>query len=508
MVVSGHKNLTPRSVQEERLAQRKGFDADIRLACQTRIAGDVKLRRLTLDEYDADLACSGQLQSSAREVRLAILFSDIRDFTTFSEGRLPYDTIHLLNRYFYQMGNAILRNEGFIDKYIGDGIMALFGMNTSDPVRNCYNAVAAGMQMMAELEKLNLYLRANYNLEFKIGVGIHYGEVVLGELGHPDRRQVTVIGDNVNMAARIESATKGCGVPLLISDAVKAVLGEQLETGRSFTQELKGKSGTYALNEVLALYASPSEKNELDIAHRLRLVLQNSMSIQKAPLFLRLAFHDAATYSRSAGTGGANGSVRFPEELARPDNAGLKPAVDALAPIKDQFPGVSWADLIALAGAVAVERCGGPEIRVTMGRKDAASAEQEGNVPQRTATITELKARFHDMGLTTQELVVLSGAHTLGRADGTPFTDDWLKFSNSYFKLLLKDAAATAHLLPTDRALATDPDTRQYVEKYARDKTAFFHDFAAAYRRMTLAGTGLEADEESAEPESPGQNVE
>jgi adenylate cyclase len=491
MVLDGLENCLPRNPLEQRLALKKGFDDTIRLACQTRITGDVKLRRLTLDDFDADLACYGQIQSSAREAKLAILFSDIRDFTVFSENRLPYDTIHLLNRYFYLMGNAILQNDGFIDKYIGDGIMALFGINTTDGTRACYNAVSAALQMMQELEKLNYYLKRNFDVEFRIGIGIHYGEVVLGELGHPDRRSVTVIGDSVNTASRIESTTKVVGAPLLVSETVREQLGGQLDVGRSFEQHLKGKSGSHKLYEVLTLFDENLTESPEDKVRRLRMVLLNSIPLQRAPLSLRLAFHDAATYSKKRGSGGMNGSIRFKEELDLPCNAGLEPAVELLKPIKERYPEYSWADVIALAGAVAVERCGGPSIPVPIGRKDAESAAEEGMVPVRDMTAASLKARFVDMGLTPQEMVALSGGHTLGRVDGNPYTDDWLKFTNSYYQSLLAGGDATRHMLPTDRALMEDAECRIYIERYAQDQNAFFEDFARAYRRMTLLGTGL-----------------
>src|SRR5207237_1197909 len=150
----------------------KGFEPDIRLACQTDVCGPVKIRRLALDDEDADLAIEVPATTTGRETRLAILFADIRDFTVFAEGHLSYDTIHILNRYFYQMGEAILKNEGYIDKYMGDGIMALFGVTNTDPVANCYNAVTAALQMLEELKNLNTYLKRIFDVEFKIGIGV------------------------------------------------------------------------------------------------------------------------------------------------------------------------------------------------------------------------------------------------------------------------------------------------------------------------------------------------
>ena len=126
----------------------------------------------------SQLAITAPQATTGREARLAIMFTDIRDFTVFSEAHLSYDVIHILNRYFYQMGECVLRNEGYIDKYIGDGMMALFGIDCTDPVVNCANAVHAGLQMLDELKSVNAYLKRNFDLEFKIGIGIHFGDAI------------------------------------------------------------------------------------------------------------------------------------------------------------------------------------------------------------------------------------------------------------------------------------------------------------------------------------------
>ena len=93
------------------------------------------------------------------------------------------------------------------------------------------------------------------------------------------------------------------------------------------------------------------------------------------------------------------------------------------------------------------------------------------------------------MGLNVQEMVALCGSHTIGRSNGIPFTDDWFKFNNSYYKALV--AGNTKNMIPTDKNLMNDAETRAAVEGYAKDEAAFFKDFAAAYRKMTLLGTGL-----------------
>jgi adenylate cyclase len=123
IVLDGEENVLPRNEAEEKLARKKGFECNIRLACQTRVKGDVTVRRLVMDDEDIYLAAKHHGSTTGKEQQLAVLFSDIRSFTSFSETNLAYDVIHMLNRYFYEIGEVILQYDGFIDKYMGDGIM-------------------------------------------------------------------------------------------------------------------------------------------------------------------------------------------------------------------------------------------------------------------------------------------------------------------------------------------------------------------------------------------------
>lgn len=232
-----------RTEKEEILAQKLGLPDNVRLSCQLRSQESLSLRRLVMDNIDRQ--CMNQ-SNSATEKDLAILFSDIRSFTTFSEKHLPHDIVHILNRYFLEMGTAIENHHGKIDKYMGDGIMAIFGLEGEvHPAKLAYQSA---LEMMERLEQFNVYLRKTYNENFQIGIGIHYGPVVVGNLGHPNHNSFTAIGDTVNVAARIESATKGRG-NILVSESVYTVLEEQ---GWEFTELLlKGKT------EVLRLFVSP-----------------------------------------------------------------------------------------------------------------------------------------------------------------------------------------------------------------------------------------------------------
>lgn len=255
LVLDGGENLTARTEAEGSLAVQKGLQDNIRLACQARATGPVTLRRLVFDDSDRELAAISGIRSSGREMVLAILFSDLRNFTHFTESFLPYDVVHILNRYFNCMGGAVLKHSGHIDKYIGDGLMALFGLEHKDPARACEEAVRAALDMVDELAGMNEYLDRQFATQLNIGIGIHVGEVIVGDMGHPKKMQFTAIGDPVNVASRIESATKDFGAKILVSRDVDAMISEKIQVGRRCRVALRGKAEPMELAEVLGMGA-------------------------------------------------------------------------------------------------------------------------------------------------------------------------------------------------------------------------------------------------------------
>ncbi|KAL9238393.1 hypothetical protein vseg_012821 [Gypsophila vaccaria] len=213
-----------------------------------------------------------------------------------------------------------------------------------------------------------------------------------------------------------------------------------------------------------------------------------------APLMLRLAWHDAGTYDAKTKTGGPNGSIRNEEECAHGANNGLKKAIDWCEEIKAKYPKITYADLYQLAGVVAVEVTGGPNIDFVPGRKDSKVSPVEGRLPDAKQGAPHLKDIFYRMGLSDKDIVALSGGHTLGRAhpersgfDGA-WTQEPLKFDNSYFVELMKGESEGLLQLPTDKALLDDPVFRPYVELYAKDEEAFFRDYAASHKKLSELG--------------------
>jgi adenylate cyclase len=254
LILEGLEFCCQRNEKEQKMAERRHFSPNVRLACQTTLHGDVTLRRLVIDIEDEELvdqevAVGTAPRSVGEEKSVAILFSDIRGFTAFSEAHLPYDVIHVLNRYFNRVGSIINKHGGQIDNFMGDGIMALFGVDDApDPT---LRAVRAGVEMITAVETMQPYFEAQFKSNFRIGVGIHYGEVVLGVVGVGERRRLTAIGDAVNLASRIESANKDAGTELLVSEDAYQQVKDHFRFGKCFEFRIKGKTGQYSLYEVL-----------------------------------------------------------------------------------------------------------------------------------------------------------------------------------------------------------------------------------------------------------------
>ena len=189
------------------------------------------------------------LQGETKEV--SVLFADIRNFTSRSEGIPAEQLVLLLNRYFDGMVKAIQSNGGMVDKFIGDGIMALFGAPLADKDAPL-NAVKAALDMLTALEQLNRDLVEEGLEPIGIGVGIHTGPVVIGNVGSPERMEYTAIGDVVNTASRIESLTRKFDADILISADTFRAVGESVRTEYRGSAEVKGKAQLVEIYQVLS----------------------------------------------------------------------------------------------------------------------------------------------------------------------------------------------------------------------------------------------------------------
>lgn len=195
------------------------------------------------------------LDGDRREV--TVMFSDIRDFTSYCEGCDPQNIVKELNEYFAEMADSITEHGGMINKYIGDGILALFGAPVPHP-DHALRAVRCAQDMLSRSRELNRRREAEGLRELRIGVGIHTGEVVVGNIGARDKKmEYTAMGDTVNVASRIEGANKEFNTQVLLSGSTRERLGGEIPTVFVGEPHLKGKS------ESLPLYTVEMKNEEL-----------------------------------------------------------------------------------------------------------------------------------------------------------------------------------------------------------------------------------------------------
>jgi class 3 adenylate cyclase len=256
-ICDGIQNVSARTSRELEVADALRWDGFTRLACQTRVSGDVALERLV--RSPADISCLQVEEASIappQERTLAILFSDIRNFTPFVEAHLAYDVVHILNRFFKAAGDAILINNGVIYQYVGDQIVGLFGVGGDPPEKSCLDTIRAGLGMRTALNDLNEQLSDEFGTTLESGIGAHFGPLIVGLMGHPDHRQFTVVGDAINVASRIEDANKTLGTRFLMSEALFNQVPQAPVKVRRTQAVLKGKHGAFQLVEVIG-FAAP-----------------------------------------------------------------------------------------------------------------------------------------------------------------------------------------------------------------------------------------------------------
>jgi adenylate cyclase len=203
-----------------------------------------------------DHLLAGKVALGGESLRVTILFTDIRSFTTISEKMDPQHLVGLLNEYFTEMVAIVMDEGGVVDKYIGDAIMAVFGAPVPKP-EDAVNAVRAAVRMRRALRALNERLAARNLSPLNTGIGIHTGEVVAGNIGSERRMEYTVIGDAVNLASRLESSTKELGVDVAISEDTYALTKHAILARALREITVKGRKQAVMTYEVLGLTGEP-----------------------------------------------------------------------------------------------------------------------------------------------------------------------------------------------------------------------------------------------------------
>ncbi len=264
LILEGIENCSPETEKEIALKEKAHTTDEFRLACQTTITGDVTVRRLVLNKEDIESVSERSVSGRLGETKtIAILFSDIRGFTPFSEKLTPYDVVFILNRYFNRMVKAVESNHGAVDNYIGDGMVAIFGLH--DEPNPAQHAVRSALEMCAEMDDMKPYLKTMYGKDFDIGVGIHWGEAVVGDIGAGKSKRLTAIGDAMNFASRVESANKQFQSRVLISEETHDEIKDSLVIKDFMRTNLPGIEGRVTLYEVEDINFASQEELESEL---------------------------------------------------------------------------------------------------------------------------------------------------------------------------------------------------------------------------------------------------
>jgi adenylate cyclase len=194
------------------------------------------------------LHCRG-IHSGDIERFVAIMFVDIRQSTALVEKRLPYDVVFLLNRFFDAVAGAVVEAGGAPNQFVGDGMMAIFGIRT-EPQQACRQALAAAQLIHRRLAEMNRTMADELPRPIAVGVGLHAGNVILGELGYGDRFLLTAIGDSVHVAARLQDLTKEYGCQLVASEIVATTAGIELVAFPQHEVQVRGREAPLAVRIV------------------------------------------------------------------------------------------------------------------------------------------------------------------------------------------------------------------------------------------------------------------
>ena len=247
-VVSDRSALPPPSAREAFVLSRVGGATNpaIRLACQLRPRSDIAFIPILPPFVGADFVRKRSSINLGEERYIVSMFVDMRGSTKFAEARLPFDTIFLVNRFLGAASQAVVDAGGQPNQFIGDGLLALFGLAV-DPTTACRQAVKAAAMVAANVEHLNYQFAAELSEPIQFGIGIHGGDVLIGDIGYRDRTVFTALGDAVNVAARLLDMTKALECRVIISEEVCKTAGIESDALARREVAIRGRDDAVAI---------------------------------------------------------------------------------------------------------------------------------------------------------------------------------------------------------------------------------------------------------------------
>jgi adenylate cyclase len=225
--IIGDCSLLPEPSRREAFVLERvgaGGNPAIRLACQLRPMRDLSFFRIFPPQTTMSLMRAGVPARNGQERYLVSMFVDMRGSTKLAETRLPFDTVFIINRFLAAVSQAVLASGGAPNQFVGDGQLALFGLH-SDPATACRQAIMAAGRIAENIAELNEFLQGDLKEPLRFGIGIHGGEVIIGDIGSPGHIVFTALGDPVNVTARLQDMTKALSCEVILSDEVRATAG-------------------------------------------------------------------------------------------------------------------------------------------------------------------------------------------------------------------------------------------------------------------------------------------
>lgn len=264
LVQEGLEHLSKPNSVETAARKLKNFPNNVRLACQTKVSGEpVKLHRIIKDETDHCLHINEDVLEDGRALgvqkELALFFIDIRNFTPLIESNFPFDVIHIVRRLFVLFTIAIEENNGKVIETAGDGLYAVFGFDSN--IENAVkSAVFAGQKILDDLKFFNkTYLQKYFDLNLEVGIGLHAGMVIYGNVGIGINNNLTVMGLPVNIAARLQTATKEVNNSFVISETAFNLLKAPRASAGVSSLHLKGVKGVFNIRLIGEPFQSTSK---------------------------------------------------------------------------------------------------------------------------------------------------------------------------------------------------------------------------------------------------------
>lgn len=238
-IEAGAERLPPPAFAEAITLASIGAPRDVRLACQIRPQSALTVTRLVREPLLAVDDSEPGTDAAGAEKSLAIMMLDMREFTQMSQGRLPYDVVYVLNEFFAAVGGVIVGNGGWIDKFMGDGLLAVFGREHGVEV-GCRQALCAARAVDLALDHVNAKLSSELGRPLRVGMGLHAGSCLVGRIGYGRSLDITVIGNPVNIASRLEQLCKTHGYQLVVSKQVADYAGWSDYESRLMRVEVRG----------------------------------------------------------------------------------------------------------------------------------------------------------------------------------------------------------------------------------------------------------------------------